>query len=103
MTVNNFKKANFNIEIEDFNNLFLKGIDPDNFLPTYFGIWINKSGLSIVTITGFRFVHYEHFNTTDVRTEFRIRDFLIKNINVHNIIKKEFKEQIKNVDLILEI
>jgi len=41
---------NKKIEIEDPKNVFLKGLSLYEGLTTYFGVWKNANGLSIITI-----------------------------------------------------
>lgn len=91
------------LEIEDTKNVFLKGTNPYDRLPTYFGIWSNNSGLSIVTIISYRTISYQHLLNKNLHTECDIKEYLKSNNNVQVITQNEFKELIQHIRTIFEI
>ncbi len=95
------EKRQFNIE--DSKNVFLKGINPYDNLPTYFGIWENDNKLSIVSIISYRNIKYGCYLNTNLSTESDIKEYLRYNDNVKIITKDEFKEQIQKINSILRI
>lgn len=90
-------------EIEDPKNVFLKGTNPYDGLPTYFGIWNNNNTLVIVTIISYRNISYERWLNTNLYTENDIKKYLKCNNNVKKITRNEFKEQIEHIRSIIEI
>lgn len=91
------------IEIEDTKNVFLKGRNKYDNLPTYFGIWENNGGLSIVTIISYRTISYKYYLHESIYTECDIREYLRNNKKVEIIEKDEFKEQLEHVNSILKM
>lgn len=102
-TINKHVKEIKKIEITDTKNIFLKGTNPYDGLPTYFGIWINHNRLSIVTIISYRNISYEHWLNPNGYTESNIRSYLENNDNIEIITKDEFKQQLNHIKSILEI
>ncbi len=98
-----YLKEKKQLEIEDTKNIFLKGRNMYDNLPTYFGIWANNGGLSIVTITSYRTISYEHYLNTNLSTLCDIREYLRNSKNVEVIEKNEFKEQMDHIRSIFEI
>lgn len=101
--VSKYTKEHKQIEIQDTKNVFLKGTNPYDGLPTYFGIWNNKNTLVIATIISWRTIKYERWLSLSGYTESYIKEYLSQNKNVQVISKDEFKEQIDNVREIFEI
>lgn len=101
--VSEYKTETKQIEIEDTKNVFLKGTNPYNGSRTYFGIWTNDNGLSIVTVVNGQNIYYEHSKSGRVYTQCDIKEYLKNNKNVSVITKAEFKEQIKYIRLLLDI
>jgi len=66
------------LEIEDTKNIFLKGRNIYDNLPTYFGIWVNNGALSIVTIISYRNISYEHWLNPNGYPESNIRTRIFK-------------------------
>ena len=91
------------LEISDTKNVFLKGRNTYDNLPTYFGIWINNGGLSIVTIISYRNISYKYYINTNLSTRCDIQDYLKYSKDIEIISKDEFKEQINHIKTILEI
>ena len=91
------------LNIEDSKNVFLKGTNPYDGLPTYFGIWQNNNKLSIVTIISYRNIKYASYLNTSLSTENDIKEYLRYNNNVKVIAKDEFKKQIHHINSILRI
>lgn len=91
------------LNIEDSKNVFLKGTNPYDGLPTYFGIWQNNNKLSIVTIISYRNIKYASYLNTSLSTENDIKEYLRYNNNVKIIAKDEFKKQIQHINSILRI
>lgn len=98
-----FTKENGKIEIDDTKNIFLKGTNPFDNLDTYFGIWPNNGGLSIVTIISYRTITYKHYLNTNLSTICDIQEYLKNNDNVKIIQKDQFEEQINHIRSIFEI
>lgn len=91
------------IEIPDTKNVFLKGRNTYDNLPTYFGIWVNDGGLSIVTIISYRNISYKYYMNTNIPTQCDIQEYLRYSKNIETISKDEFKEQINHIETILKI
>jgi len=91
------------LEIEDTKNIFLKGRNIYDNLPTYFGIWVNNGALSIVTIISYRTITYAHYLNPNISTKCDIQEYLRNSDEVEIIEKDEFKEQINHIRLIMEI
>ena len=91
------------IEISDTKNVFLKGKNILDNLPTYFGIWINNGGISIVTIISYRNISYKYYLTTNLPTEYDIKEYLKFSEHIENISKEEFEKQIDIIKEIMEI
>ncbi len=100
---NEFIKKYEQIEIEDTKNIFLKGRNPYDHLPTFFGIWINGKCLSIVTIVSYHTISYKYYLNINLPTKCDIQNYLQNNDNVKIITKSEFKEQMDHVRSILKI
>lgn len=91
------------IEIKDTQNVFLKGKNMYDNLPTYFGIWLNNGRLSIVTIISYRTISYKSYLNPSLSTKYDIQEYLKYSEDVQVIGKSEFKEQIKHITTILKI
>ena len=91
------------IEIEDTKNVFLKGKNIYDNLPTYFGIWLNDGCLSIVTIISYRTISYKSYLNPKLYTKCDIQEYLKNSKDVRVIEKSEFKEQINYITKILQI
>lgn len=91
------------IEIKDTQNVFLKGKNMYDNLPTYFGIWLNNGRLSIVTIISYRTISYKSYLNPSLSTKCDIQEYLKYSKDVQVIGKSEFKEQIKHITTILKI
>lgn len=91
------------LEIEDTKNVFLKGNNPYDALPSYFGIWENRNYLVIITITGLRYMNYQYYVNNDISTNIDIKNYLEYNENVKIVTRDEFKEQIQHIKMLLEI
>ena len=91
------------LEISDTKNVFLKGRNTYDNLPTYFGIWINNGGISIVTLISYRNISYQYYINTNLSTEIDIKNYLKYSKDIEIISKDEFKEQISHIKTILEI
>ena len=89
------------LEITDSKNVFLKGKNMYDNLPTYFGIWENNGGLSIVTIIRYCIISYKYYLSTNLSTVCDIQEYLKNSNNVEIINKDEFKEQIEKGGFIL--
>lgn len=98
-----YLKEKKQLEIEDTKNVFLKGRNMYDNLPTYFGIWVNNGGLSIVTIISYRTINYEYYLNANLSTLCDIREYLRNSKNVEIIGKDEFREQINHIRSIFEI
>lgn len=98
-----YLSENRKIEIKDTKNVFLKGRNPYDHLPTFFGIWINGNGLSIVTIVSYHTISYKYYFNIKLPTKCDIQNYLQNNDNVKIITKNEFKEQMDHVRSILKI
>ncbi len=98
-----YVKEKAQIEITDTKNVFLQGKNPYDCLNTYFGIWIKRDGIAIVTITSWRNISYEYSLSKNIYTEQYIKKYLENNKNVKIISKEEFKKEIDHVRSILEI
>lgn len=96
-------KGKEKLEIEDSKNVFLKGKNIYDNLPTYFGIWINNDCLSIVTIVSYRTIFYKYYLNTNLSTECDIQEYLEHSKDIEIIDKNEFKEQIDHIKKIFEI
>lgn len=96
-------KEKYKIEIEDTKNVFLKGTNPFDNLDTYFGIWPNNGGLSIVTIISYRTITYKHYLNMNLSTICHIQEYLKNNDNVKIIQKDQFEKQINHIRSIFEI
>lgn len=72
-------------------------------LPTYFGIWENNGGLSIVTIIRYCIISYKYYLSTNLSTVCDIQEYLRNSNNVEIINKDEFKEQINYIKSIFKI
>ena len=97
-----FIKENKTIEIENPKNVFLKGKNPYDNLDTYFGIWINKGNIVIVSIISYRVISYKRYLGTNLHTEQDIREYLENNNTVLPISKEKFKEQLDYIKDIFE-
>ena len=64
------------LEITDSKNVFLKGKNMYDNLPTYFGIWENNGGLSIVTIIRYCIISYKYYLSTNLSTVCDIQEYL---------------------------
>lgn len=91
------------IEIEDTKNVFLQGVNPYDGLNTYFGIWSNENGLSIVTLISNRCVSYEYSKNKSIHTECDIKKYLADNRKVKLIPKEIFIEQLNRIKEIIKI
>ena len=91
------------LEITDSKNVFLKGKNMYDNLPTYFGIWENNGGLSIVTIIRYCIISYKYYLSTNLSTVCDIQEYLRNSNNVEIINKDEFKEQINYIKSIFKI
>jgi len=91
------------LEISDTKNVFLKGRNTFDNLPTYFGIWINNGGISIVTLISYRNINYQYYINTNLSTEIDIKNYLKYSKDIEIISKDEFREQISHIKTILEI
>jgi len=91
------------IEIEDTQNVFLKGRNIFDNLPTYFGIWLHDGCLSIITIISYRTINYKYYLNPNLSTKCDIQEYLKNSKDVKIIEKSEFKEQIDNITTILKI
>lgn len=91
------------LEIKDSKNVFLKGKNMYDNLPTYFGIWENNGGLSIVTIIRYCIISYKYYLSTNLSTVCDIQEYLKNSNNVEIINKDEFKEQINYIRSIFKI
>lgn len=100
---NKFLREKCEIAIEDTKNVFLKGRNPFDNLPTYFGVWVNDGGLSIVTIISYRTIKYRHYLNTKLYTESDIEEYLRNNDNVEVISKDEFEKQINHIQSIFKM
>ncbi len=98
-----YVKQTNQIEIADTKNVFLKGRNIYDNLPTYFGIWVNNSCLSIVTIISYRTISYKYYLNTNISTKRDIQEYLKNSNNVEIIEKEQFREQINHIKTILEI
>lgn len=98
-----FVKEIKKLEISDTKNVFLKGKNILDNLPTYFGIWVNNGGLSIVTIISYRNISYKYYLNTNLPTECDIQEYLKFSEHIEIISKEEFKKQIDIVKEIMEI
>lgn len=96
-------KENYKIEIDDTKNVFLKGKNPFDNLDTYFGIWPNKEGISIITIISYRTITYKHYLNTNISTIYDIQEYLKNNDNVKIIQKDQFEKQINHIRSIFKI
>ena len=63
------------IEIEDTKNVFLQGKNMWDNQDTFFGIWPNNNGLSIVTIISYRTIAYKHYLSTNLSTTNDIKEY----------------------------
>ena len=100
---NNIKRESKKIEIEDPKNVFLKGKNIYDNLPTYFGVWLNDGCLSIITIISYRIIFYKYYLNPNLSTKHDIKEYLKNSKDVQNIEKSEFKEQINHITKILKI
>lgn len=91
------------LEIEDTKNVFLKGRNIFDNLPTYFGIWLHDNCLSIVTIISYRTICYKCYLNPNLSTICDIQEYLRNSKDVNVIEKSEFKEQIDRITTILKI
>ena len=91
------------LEIADTKNVFLKGRNIYDNLPTYFGIWPNGGCLSIVTIISYRTISYKNYLNPSLSTICDIQEYLKNSKDVKVIEKSEFKEQIEHITTILKI
>ena len=91
------------LEITDSKNVFLKGKNMYDNLPTYFGIWENNGGLSIVTIIRYCIISYKYYLSTNLSTVCDIQEYLKHNDSVVIIDRKEFEKQINHIKSIFEI
>ena len=91
------------IEIEDTKNVFLKGKNIYDNLPTYFGVWLNDGCLSIVTIISYRTINYKSYMNPNISTKYDIQEYLKNSKDVVVIEKNQFKEQINHITKILKI
>lgn len=91
------------LEIKDSKNVFLKGRNIYDNLPTYLGIWNNDGMLSIVTIISYRTINYKHYLSENLSTKYDIEQYLKCNDNIEIISRNEFKEQIDKIITILNI
>lgn len=91
------------LEILDTKNVFLRGKNPYDGLDTFFGVWVNKNTLTIVTIISWHTITYDCYLTTSVSTENAIREYLEHNGKVEIITRAEFKQQIQHIRSIIEI
>lgn len=91
------------LEISDTKNVFLKGRNIYDNLPTYFGIWANNGGLSIVTLISYRNISYKYYINTNLSTRCDIQDYLKYSKDIEIISKDEFKEQISHIKTIFKI
>ena len=94
---------NHKIEIEDTKNVFLKGKNIYDNLPTYFGVWLNDGCLSIVTIISYRTINYKSYMNPNISTKYDIQEYLKNSKDVVVIEKDQFKEQINHITKILKI
>ena len=100
---NNIKRESKKIEIEDPKNVFLKGKNIYDNLPTYFGVWLNDGCLSIVTIISYRTINYKSYMNPNISTKYDIQEYLKNSKDVVVIEKNQFKEQINHITKILKI
>lgn len=98
-----YVKQTNQIEIADTKNVFLKGRNIYDNLPTYFGIWVNNGCLSIVTIISYRTISYKYYLNTNISTKRDIQEYLKNSNNVEIIEKEQFRELINHIKTILEI
>ena len=91
------------LEITDSKNVFLKGKNMYDNLPTYFGIWENNKQISIVTIISYRTVTYKHYLNENLSTICDIQEYFKHNDSVVIIDRKEFEKQINHIKSIFEI
>lgn len=98
-----YVKEKQNIEIEDTKNVFLKGKNIYDNLPTYFGIWLHDGCLSIVTIIRYRTISYKCYLNPNLSTKCDIQEYLKNSNDVEVIERSEFKEQINHITTILKI
>ena len=98
-----YVKETKRIEISDTKNVFLKGKNILDNLPTYFGIWINNGGISIVTIISYRNINYKYYLNTNLDTEYDIKEYVKFSEHIETISKDEFKEKIDIIKGIMEI
>ena len=96
-------KGNGKIEIENTKNVFLKGKNPFDNLDTYFGIWSNNSGLSIITIISYRTIRYKHYMNANLSTICDIKEYLKNNNDVKIIQQEQFEKQINHIRTIFKI
>ncbi|MBS5857910.1 MAG: hypothetical protein KIC60_05430 [Clostridium sp.] len=101
--VSKYIKEMQKLEIKDTKNVFLKGRNTYDNLPTYFGIWNNDGILSIVTIISYRTINYKHYLNENLSTKYDIEQYLKCNKNIEIISRNEFKEQIDNIISILSM
>lgn len=91
------------IEIEDTKNVFLQEKNMWDNQDTFFGIWPNNNGLSIVTIISYRTIAYKHYLSTNLSTTNDIQEYFKNSNNVKIISKEQFKKQIDYIKTIFEI
>ena len=96
-------KENGRIEIENTKNVFLKGNNPFDNLDTYFGIWTNNNGLSIITIISYHTITYKHYMNANLSTICDIQEYLKNNNDVKIIQKEQFEKQINHIRTIFKI
>ena len=101
--INTIKRELKKLEIKDPKNVFLKGKNIYDNLPTYFGIWLNDGCLSIVTIISYCTISYKSYLNPNLSTKCDIQEYLKNSKNVRVIEKSEFKEQINLITKILKI
>lgn len=89
------------LEIKDTKNVFFKGRNTYDNLPTYFGIW-NNDGI-LLTIISYRTINYKHYLNENLSTKYDIEQYLKCNNNIEIISRDEFKEQINNIITILSM